>query len=103
MALDAGVAPSGGRPRAARGPLTASLRWGLGWTVVAATLGAAAGCVSATPVEAPAPADDPSTNSTTSYGDHYRECVDSLGAMPDAAEHHIDACAAVAAAHAFTA
>jgi hypothetical protein len=76
------------------------LRWGLGWTLVVATLGATTGCVSATPVEAPLPADDSSTDSTPSYDDHYRDCVDSLGGMPDAAEHHIDACEVVAAARA---
>ena len=75
-------------------PLSASLRWGLGWTVVLATLGATAGCVSATPVE-----DSPDIDH--SYDDHYGRCVDALGGMPDAAEHHIDACQ-VAAAHAFS-
>ena len=101
MALDAGAAPSSARRRDPAGPLGASLRWGLGWTIVVATLGATAGCVSATPVEAPAPTHDSSTNSTSSYDERYQDCVDALGDMPDAAEHHIDACEAVAAAGAF--
>ena len=100
MALDAGAAPSSARRRDPAGPLGASLRWGLGWTIVVATLGATAGCVSATPVEAPAPTNDSSTNSTSSYDDRYSDCVDSLGDMPDAAEHHIDACEAVGAGRA---
>ena len=81
MALDAGAAPSSERRREPAGPLGASLRWGLGWTIVVATLGATAGCVSATPVEAPAPTNDSSTNSTSSYDDRYSDCVDSLGDM----------------------
>jgi hypothetical protein len=102
MALDGSASPSGERHRDHVGPLGASLRWGLGWTIVVATLGATAGCVSATPVEAPAPVDDSSTNSTTSHEDHYSDCVDALGGMPDAAEHHIDACAVASAAGAFS-
>ncbi|HZB42548.1 MAG TPA: hypothetical protein VE487_16365 [Ilumatobacter sp.] len=73
--------------RHATGPLAVSLRWGLGWTVVIATLGAAPGCVTATPVDDPVEIDDP-----------YSACVTALDDMPDAVNQHIDPCRAVAAA-----
>ena len=101
MALDAAAPIRRERGRDPARPLVASLRWGLGWTLVVATLGATTGCVSATPVEAPAPTHESSPNSTSSYDERYQDCVDALGDMPDAAEHHIDACEAVAAAGAF--
>ena len=99
-------------------PLSASLRWGLGWTVIAATL-AAAGCASATSVDDPADIDHTTVVSTTivsttvvsttgdsttddsttgdsttddSTTDDYASCVAELGGSPDAIEHHIDAC-----------
>jgi hypothetical protein len=75
--------------RRSTGPLTASLRWGLEWTIVAATLGSAAACVSTAPVDDPVDIDD-----------SYSTCVDALGGMPDAIDHHIDACQAVLAASA---
>ena len=87
MALDAGSAIVDTTDRRSTGPLTASLRWGLGWTIVAATLGTTAACVSATPV------DDP-----VEFDDSYSTCVGALGEMPDAIEQHIDPCRAVAAA-----
>jgi hypothetical protein len=65
----------------------ASLRWGLGWTIVAATLGSTTACVSGTPVEEPVDIDH-----------SYSACVDALGEMPDAVDHHVDACAAVVVA-----
>ncbi len=83
-------------------PITASLRWGLGWTVVLATLGAGAGCASATPIDAPADHDESSVDINRTYDDQYSKCVDALGGMPDAAQHHIDACEVVAAAAAFS-
>lgn len=79
-------------------PLMASLRWGLGWTVVVAALGAAAGCVSATPVD-----DPPSIDDSSDSFDSYADCVDALGGSPDAIEHHIDACRVAAAARASSA
>jgi hypothetical protein len=87
MALDVDAAQVHGVHRASPGPLAASLRWGLGWTIVVASLGATTACVSSTPGEAPADHDD-----------SYSTCVSALGGMPDAINHHIDACAAVAAA-----
>jgi hypothetical protein len=87
MALDANPVIVDKSDRPSTGPLTATLRWGLGWTVVAATLGTTAACVSATPV------DDP-----VEFDDSYSACVGALGEMPDAIEQHIDPCRAVAAA-----
>jgi hypothetical protein len=89
MALDTKPVSVDDRARHSTGPLAASLRWGLGWTIVAATLGTSAACVSTAPVEAPIDEDD-----------SYSACVSELGDMPDAANHHIDACAAVARASA---
>ena len=68
------------------GPLAASLRWGLRWTIVVAALGASGGCVSAIPAEAPVDTDN-----------SYSACVTALGDMPDAVDQHIDPCRAVAA------
>jgi hypothetical protein len=87
MALDTNAPIVDKTDRQPTGPLTASLRWGLGWTIVAVTLGTTAGCVSATPV------DDP-----VDFDDSYSVCVGALGEMPDAIEQHIDPCRAVAAA-----
>jgi len=87
MALDANPVIVDKSDRLSTGPLTASLRWGLGWTIVAATLGTTAACVSATPV------DDP-----VEFDDSYSRCVSALGEMPDAIEQHIDPCRAAAAA-----
>ena len=89
MALDTAPVRVGDPERHSAGPLAASLRWGLGWTIVAATLGTSAACVSTAPAEAPIDRDD-----------SYSACVGELGGMPDAANHHIDACAAVARASA---
>ena len=87
MALDANPVIVHETDRRSTGPLAASLRWGLGWTIVAVTLGTTAACVSATPV------DDP-----VEFDDSYSVCVGALGGMPDAIEQHIDPCRAVAAA-----
>jgi hypothetical protein len=87
MALDANPVIVDKTDRRSTGPLAASLRWGLGWTVVAVTLGTTAACVGATPV------DDP-----VEFDDSYSVCVGELGQMPDAIEQHIDPCRAVAAA-----
>jgi hypothetical protein len=87
MALDTNAAMVDKTDRRSTGPLTASLRWGLGWTIVAATLGTTTACVSATPVDEPVDIDD-----------SYSACVAALGEMPDAIDHHIDACQAVVAA-----
>jgi hypothetical protein len=87
MALDRNPTMVDEMDRHATGPLTASLRWGLGWTIVVAALGASAGCVSSVPV------DDP-----VEFDDSYSTCVGALGEMPDAIEQHIDPCRAVAAA-----
>jgi hypothetical protein len=94
MALDRGAQPLPPRPGQHTGPLSASLRWGLGWTVIAATL-AAAGCASATSVDDPADIDHTTVVSTTVIArDDYASCVAELGGSPDAIEHHIDACEA---------
>jgi hypothetical protein len=66
------------------GPLSARLRWGLGWTIVVATLGASVGLVSA------ADRDDEHDTGRT-----HSACVGVLGQMPDAVDQHIDACQAV--------
>jgi hypothetical protein len=87
MALDRKPAMVDEMDGNATGPLTASLRWGLGWTIVVATLGASAGCVSSVPTDDPINRDD-----------SYSTCVAALGEMPDAVDQHIDPCRAVAAA-----
>jgi hypothetical protein len=100
MALDLGAQPPPPQPGQHTRPLSASLRWGLGWTVIAATL-AAAGCASASSVDDPAEIDHTPVISTTvvsttvvsTTGD-YASCVAELGGSPDAIEHHIDACEA---------
>jgi len=89
MALDRNPATVSDPDRRAAGPLAASLRWGFRWTIVAAALGASAGCVSALPAEAPIDRDD-----------SFSACVTALGNMPDAVDQHIDPCRAVAAASA---
>lgn len=94
MALDCAAPQTVERGRAPSRPLSASLRWGLGWTAVVVTLGATAGCVSATPVDDPPVIDDSS--------DSYAACVAELGGSPDAIEHHINACEVAAAARAFS-
>jgi hypothetical protein len=86
MALDVKAAQVQVVHRASAGPLAASLRWGLGWTIVVASFGTTTACVSSTQREAPVDQDDA-----------YATCVSALGGMPDAIGHHIDACAAVAA------
>jgi len=95
MALDLGAQPTAPRPGQHTRPLSASLRWGLGWTVIAATL-AATGCASASSVDDPAEIDHTPVISTTvvSTSDDYASCVAELGGSPDAIEHHIDACEA---------
>ena len=87
MALDGNPATVNDTGPHAAGPLAASLRWGLRWTIVVAALGASAGCVSAIPAEAPVDTDN-----------SYSACVTALGDMPDAVDQHIDPCRAVAAA-----
>ena len=89
MALDTKPVRVDDMARHSTGPLPASLRWGLGWTVLVATLGTTAACVSTAPVEAPVDNDD-----------SYSACVSALGEMPDAIDQHIDACSAVATASA---
>jgi hypothetical protein len=103
MALDTRVAPHAPQQDCGR-PVIASLRWGLGWTIVVATLGATAGCVSESRVEAPGDVDDSTRDySRRDYSRRdYSSCLDELGGMPDAADHHIDACQALAAATAAT-
>ena len=93
MALDLGAQSPPPEPDQPARPLSASLRWGLGWTVIAATL-AAAGCASATSVDDPADIDHTTVVSSTivSTTDDYASCVAELGGSPDAIEHHIDAC-----------
>jgi hypothetical protein len=110
MALDLGAQPHAPQPGQHTRPLSASLRWGLGWTVIAATL-AAAGCASASSVDDPADIDHTTVVSTTLISgtddattddsttddyttDDYASCVAELGGSPDAIEHHIDACEA---------
>ena len=87
MALDHDPAMVNDMDRHPTGPLTASLRWGLRWTIVVAAVGASAGCVSAVPAEDPIDRDD-----------SYSACVAALGDMPDAVDQHFDPCRAVAAA-----
>jgi hypothetical protein len=87
MALDRNPPTSTDMDLHATGPLTASLRWGLRWTIVVAAVGTSAGCVSATPTDDPIDRDD-----------SFSECVAALGDMPDAVDQHIDPCRAVAAA-----
>ena len=65
-------------------PLSAGLRWGLGWTIIVATIGASVGLASASQRD-----DEFNTQGT------YAACVSVLGHMPAAADHHIDACEAV--------
>jgi hypothetical protein len=91
MALDRCPAIASGTERDATRPLTASLRWGLGWTIVVASLGASAGCGSPAAVDAPATTDN-----------SYSACVTAVGGMPDAVDQHIDACTATVAASAST-
>ena len=110
MALDLGAQSPPPEPDQPARPLSASLRWGLGWTVIAATL-AAAGCASATSVDDPADIDHTTVVPTTIVSttivsttiasttddfttDDYASCVAELGGSPDAIEHHIDACEA---------
>jgi hypothetical protein len=87
MALDTGRAVvDDPMDRRSSSPLTASLRWGLGWTVLVA-LGTCTACVSATPIDDPLDTDH-----------SYSDCVSALGDMPDAIDHHINACQAVESA-----
>ena len=53
MALDVGAQPPPPKPDQPTRPLPASLRWGLGWTVIAATIPAArhGGGIEVRPVE----------------------------------------------------
>jgi hypothetical protein len=87
MALDHIPTTVNDMDRHPAGPLAASLRWGLRWTIAVAALGASAGCVSAVPAEDP-----------IDQHDSYSACVTALGGMPDAVNQHIDPCRAVAAA-----
>jgi len=100
MAFD-GAAPPPPRPQhdQATRPLAASLRWALGWTVLVAGFGSAAGCATGASVDAPAGVDITSVHSTAVHStsddftsDDYAACVAELGGSPDAIEHHIDAC-----------
>ena len=104
MALDGTAPPSRPHDDHATRPLAASLRWALGWTVLVAGLGSAAGCATGATVDAPAGVDGTSihptsihptsvpTTSVDSTPEDYASCVIDLGGSPDAIEHHIDAC-----------
>ncbi len=80
-------------------PLPASLRWGLGWTVLVASLGAASGCATGASVEAPAEYDVTTTVATTvaPTSDDASCVIDVIeaGGSPDAIERRIHACDAV--------
>lgn len=98
MALDAapGVRPQ--PPHQSR-PLSASLQWGLGWTVLVASLGVvASGCATGASVDAPGDIGGTSVIPTTiesRSGDDVSAgtaCVIDRNGTADAIEHHIAAC-----------
>lgn len=65
-------------------PSSASLRFGLAWTVAVCTLGATVGLATAA-----------SAAETDDGLSRYETCVVSLGEMPDAVNQHIDPCRSV--------
>ena len=99
------MAPDGAAPlvpphdHASTRPLPASLRWGLGWTVLVASLGVvAAGCTTGASVDAPGEFGGTSSVTTTiestpdDGASDDAPCVIDLGGTPDAIERHIAAC-----------
>ena len=93
MALD-GIAPRPHHQQPAH-PVPASLRWGLSWTVLVASLGIVAGYAAGSSVEAPAEYDGTSIVTTTiEPATIDATCVSDGRGTPDAIEHRIETCQA---------